>query len=331
MAPSGRDLQWVVLSTPAEYMHVMHYELLSRQDVHYIADIEVQQDRLFRRVLAKAAKPVAPLKVTWFRGARHPLDLGLDIPYDSPVIFLVYEYNPLAQEPHFLRYLRGVYPNSRLVHIYTNTVDHHGPQRLDFARRWYDLVVSFDATDAKQYGLAYHPTVYSKMPVLEPGGDSSDVFFVGVNKGRSALLRAVFERLITNGFRCDFTILDVPPKERFYLDSINYHNRLAYSEVLERVQRTRVVLEVLKPGQVGPSLRANEALIYGKRLLSNSQAHILLSQYHEGLVSFFSDADSIDLDFIRMDDQFIRSSRDAESLLSPQRLLSFIQSALGAA
>lgn len=124
------------------------------------------------------------------------------------------------------------------------------------------------------------------------------MFFIGLNKGRLEKLLKVYEEVTKRKGICEFYINKVKRSNQKYADSIHYNERMTYLEVLESLQKTNCLIELLQEGQHGMTLRAFEAICYNKKLITNNKDVINLPFYDERYIQIINDIDDIDYDFI---------------------------------
>lgn len=132
-----------------------------------------------------------------------------------------------------------------------------------------DEVYHFDYLEAKELGLRHNSSFYSKnmhMPDVEV---TSDLFFGATDNGRkdqAESYKKEFERLglITNYFILPSRGNDQP-------------NYLSYAEYLELTAHSRGILELLRAGQKGVTLRTFESIYFEKKLVTRNEA---ITSYH---------------------------------------------------
>lgn len=249
-----------------------------------------------------------PFKHIWNRAFMSRLFMkGIPISEDEDVYFIFCEGVAIAYSENCLRYFRDKYRYGKLIHYFRNPIA--GPH-LELLKKWgkvrhlYDASITFNKSDAGKYNLLF--TDY--WPCLLPDKNyqpenASDVFFIGQAKDRLAKILAVYERLTSRGFKCDFWITGVSEDKQKYSDTIHYKTKsictwISYSEILQRVKNTKCVLELLPFGQNYSSLRPLEALWYHKKLLTTNQNAPSEWYYNPEIVQVFSEASDINTDFI---------------------------------
>ena len=135
-------------------------------------------------------------------------------------------------------------------------------------------VATFDRHDADMLGARLMPQVYRRTAMdTDISQKGKGAFFVGQLKGRGALLTRLEKMLAAEGMECDFYISkfygskeEVPENLRQYCHS----ELMPYAENLRRTAQAACVLDLVQKGQKGVTLRALEALFYGRKLITNN-------------------------------------------------------------
>lgn len=142
---------------------------------------------------------------------------------------------------------------------------------------------SFSKADCKRYRMLYNSTYYFKeldtyIDDFQNDGSSdsiefqketdTDIFFVGVDKGRYGKLMAFKSMAEKVGLKTDFRIVRDANSDAFG----EYSSRLNYEEIVNLTKKSRAILEVLQEGQTGMSLRTMEAIFFGKKLITDNVA-----------------------------------------------------------
>ena len=226
---------------------------------------------------------------------------------DEEIYFIFYEEAMPAYSRNYLKHLRQKYKSCKLVFCFTNpAVDMHSY----LIKKWkdikdlYDLGITFNKSDADRLKILFCDYWPCLLPELDFEPDkSSDIFFVGQAKDRLQKILKVYEHCRALGLKCDFYVTGVPREEMQYPDDINYNELvtyrwLTYEEILQHVINTKCVLEILPFDQHYSSLRVNEALWYGKKLLTTNRHAEYEWFYNPERVKIFSDVSEISADFI---------------------------------
>ncbi|MBP5606769.1 MAG: hypothetical protein J6X66_00675, partial [Lachnospiraceae bacterium] len=78
-----------------------------------------------------------------------------------------------------------------------------------------------------------------------------------------------------------------------------YDKELTYEQILKRTLASKVILDVVRPDSCGVSLRYYEAVVYGKKLISNNPEIRNMRFYDPGSMLLIKDPEDIDPDFIK--------------------------------
>lgn len=209
-----------------------------------------------------------PFKEIWFSSFAKYLNLE----DDEDLIFLIYDWNKLSNNRKFLSFLRRKYKGCKLVYIFTNIVKISGANInhfVDSLKEYYDLVNTYDMADAKKYGFNYLPNMYSRLiEIGKPQNDS--VFFVGAAKDRLSFIHSAYKRIHELGFSTDFYVSGVRTDEMQYVDGIKYNIRLSYPNVVDHVNMSSCVLDIIQGDSEGYTLKVCEAIYYNKILISTN-------------------------------------------------------------
>ena len=175
----------------------------------------------------------------------------------------------------------------------------------------YEAIITFNEKDALTHGLLLCEHQPYRLPIYKSENlATSDVFFIGSDKGRLPKLISIYEKLSMAGLKCDFYIIGVPEDKQLYKDAIAYNKKISYEEVLQHVYATKCVLEVLQGNETYISIRTLEALQYHKKLLTENKKIKSYNFYDPQLIQVFSESGDIDISFIKKDIGDIKSSTD---------------------
>ena len=209
-----------------------------------------------------------PLRVKAFQQYIQHLN---SISKEDEVFFIFVRHEPwFFGEDGFLHFLRKQFPKSKLVYLLINVNRYLGINFDEFCP-CFDRVLTIDEGDAEKYGLELHPFFYSPIEQDDESIAESDCFYVGNAKGRLEEILEAYELLSSNGLRCDFHIVGVPEDQQRYKECISFNKPLDYDEVVFRTKKTKMLLEIMQEGQTSGTLREHEAVVYGKKLLTNNQ------------------------------------------------------------
>ena len=191
-----------------------------------------------------------------------------------------------------LHAIRKLAPNSELVFWLWNI------PKYDIAKhkKIVDQICCFDQSFASANSIHYvhqfHFPELLKKYIAEQ--DRGSLFFVGTNKNRGSIINSIAQFCHDTGIDYDFNIYS--PRDdnnQDVFEKIKIINEfMPYEEVLKRSGSAKAIVEIVKPGQRGLTLRSLEALYLGKKLITNNIAIKSYSVFDENNVFVISD-DSI--------------------------------------
>ena len=192
---------------------------------------------------------------------------------------------------------------------------------IDLIRSKADIVISFDPGDASKYGLLNHVIPYSDQE-FKKNEEVYDVTFVGAAKDRLNELLAIHKHLISKGIKSHFHIINAPIEDQESIEGVVYTGFISYIDNLEILSQSRCIIEIVQKEGTGNTIRVGEAIIMGKKILTNNPHIVTNGIYEESNMSVFSSCEDIDIDFIKEKGEIFYSKK---SLMYPKNLLFFIE------
>lgn len=166
-------------------------------------------------------------------------------------------------------YIKKVNPACQVYLFCWNKVDrvHSGYKNFRFPEK----IFSTDPGDCRMYGFRYNHMFYPGVE-KQPEGESNRLFFVGADKGRADYLSTIAGFMKNCGVVCDIRILRNKKRgENPSKADVTFMSRpMAYSEYLENLKRSGILLEIVQPGQTAISMRTVEAMFFSKKLITNN-------------------------------------------------------------
>lgn len=168
-----------------------------------------------------------------------------------------------------------------------------------------DQVYSFDSHDVERFGFQpLPPNYYSAREVIADDEPLLDCYFVGGLKGgRGGLLMRIFDHLQENAVavRFDCKVSEGELAELGTRPGLHTFERgwIAYETILERSAGSRCLLEILQENQRSQTVRYFEAITLNRLLITNNPKVRDLPYFDPEYVRVISDADDIDLDWVR--------------------------------
>lgn len=150
-----------------------------------------------------------------------------------------------------------------------------GPNKnyLDEISNVFDKIYSFDQGDCNIYNLNYLP------PFLSFTSDQYDIksltratnkvcYYVGAHDNyREEKIKEIYNLIKNYGYDIDFNLIS---KDEIVLPPYCKNKKIDYFENLSKTQHAEVLVEINRPGQIGLTLRALEALFYNKKLITTN-------------------------------------------------------------
>lgn len=225
----------------------------------------------------------------------------------SEITYLIFTYGTDIQRlcfPRLLKKIKQKYgDNVKLVLMLFDSIDSplkkQGWDKILDIRKYFDIVTTFDKEDAKKYDMIHFNDPYAKRDIVEDKKlKHSDVFFVGSDKGRGEILNKIANRMQKEGISFDFRVIGLQKKYEIG-GLIRQNTYLTYDNTIKCILASDCLLEVLCEGQHSASLRYYEAVVYGKKLLTNNPEVKKLKYYNPKFIQYFDNVDSIDMDWIK--------------------------------
>lgn len=241
---------------------------------------------------------------------------------DKPICFLFFPRLRWLQNG-IIEYLRKKYPDCKVGLYFGDLVQHAYPNGIEELKKKVDICLSFDHSDAQKYGMYYYPLPYSCYDI--PADDTiaeSDVYFVGKAKDRLDRILSAYEKFRDAGLKCEFYITGVDPEKQKYVDEIHYCGQMAYIENLKHVRATKALLEIMQQGGHGYTLRACEAIMYDKKMITDNPEIKDAPFYSPERISVFKDENDIEVDFVLKEP--VKADYQYKEQLSPVKMLEFI-------
>ncbi|HGS5279607.1 TPA: hypothetical protein ACMDW2_001510 [Vibrio parahaemolyticus] len=145
---------------------------------------------------------------------------------------------------------------------------------------------SFDPKDCEKYSFYYYPQYTSGFSYILNNEFSSEFecSFIGINKGRGKLIRDVCGCFPDR----KHNILLIEPQGS-WLDKlkIRKNHNLSYLDYLHFQLSGKYVLDIVQKGQSGDSMRFIEAMVAGKKVITNNKNIINHPLYSPNNVLYF--------------------------------------------
>lgn len=184
--------------------------------------------------------------------------------------------------------------------------------RLSWYKKKLDLIITTDRKDSEKYNIAFFPLFYSNNSLNKFREVKYDIFFVGRDKGRKKLVKGIKSEAEKNGLTTYFRLREG------ISGTTGRGSWISYEDILDSIDQSNCLLEILQENQSGISLRTMEAVIFNKKLLTNNKDIIHYSFYDKRFIQVFSEIKDIDINFIK---ERINVSYNYHGEYSPKQFL----------
>ena len=142
---------------------------------------------------------------------------------------------------------------------------------------------------------------YSKHSIKSIHNPQYDLYYIGRSTlDRNDLFTSIYNKLISENCNLDFFIK--PRKEEeIRLPEVKYlkNGMRSYNDILEDLQNSKCILEIMRENQTGPSLRYFEAVCYNKKLLTTNPEIVNFPYYDNRFMKIFSNPEDIDIEWLK--------------------------------
>lgn len=285
---------------PNEYNAICTRDLESLQNVKVVQVPLQHAPKLIRTIynIHNDARINRRIKLP-FKGAWFPYYFLDDFSDEKPYCFV---FASTSYSFEYIDFLRKKYPGCKIVKIHRDLlkITHANPQYSEEnMNRVFDLRLTIDREEAKQYGLCHFDEIESKIDVaIDTNYPLADVFFAGKAKDRLPKLIEAYDLFVSFGLKCDFFITHVRPEEQIKRDGITYSNKyMPYLEMLYKSVNARFMFDINQAGAVGYTSRFLEAVMYNKRFITDNKAVKDTDFYKTGDILCFEKVSDIEKSF----------------------------------
>ena len=146
-----------------------------------------------------------------------------------------------------------------------------------------DEIYHFDFLEAKELGLKHNSSFYSKHMDFSSSEPKTDLFFGATNNGRKERAEKYKQEFTKRGVTTNYFILPLRGNEQ--------PGYLTYEEYLKKTGESRGILELLREGQQGVTLRTFESMYFQKKLVTDNQAIAHYQFYHSENIFLLQERD----------------------------------------
>jgi hypothetical protein len=225
----------------------------------------------------------------------------------------------------FLRDIKNRHPLCKLILLVMDSMHAHS-MHMKYARtkitefQW-DLVLSFDKEDCKEYGFSYlGGKFYSRRTDIARSCHISDLYYIGYDVGgRTDTLIHMYDFMKKNGVICHFNVVG---KSHLKSKGIVFAKKIIpYHNIISDLQGTNCILEILQEGQTAQTVRYYEAVCYNKKLLTNNPNLESLPFYDPRYMKYFKDFNDVNTQWVKRREHIDYSYEDEFSPLHLKDIL----------
>lgn len=164
------------------------------------------------------------------------------------------------------KYINKQNPNAKVIAWYWNRVYQNTKPALQKGRyeAW-----SFDPDDCARYDFQFNHQYYFKSMILPSKEIEWDVYFCGKDTDREDEIVKIYNYCKQMDIASKFQVVN--PKSDQIPISIT-SKWIDYDEIRQNIAKSNAILEVLRDGQSGPTLRMMEAIFFQKKLITNNSS-----------------------------------------------------------
>lgn len=225
---------------------------------------------------------------------------------ENSVLIFVNSMFASFYDSYMVKMLKSRYPRLKMVLYMVDPM--HGFSKEDNLKviSMMDKVYSAHRNDCKKYGFTYYPLPYSSPDIL-CGGEgktdnsrtrTTDLYYLGSGIDRTEQLDRIAKECVIRQIHTSFHVVS-GQKQPIISDAISFHQQTIPYEQNERwIRNSNCLLEIMHDGFHGPTQRYMEAVVFGKRLLTNNISVTELDFYNPKYMRIFHSWQDIDYDFI---------------------------------
>lgn len=297
------------LTSQNSCLDVMMSDLIKLPNCHKITEL---QDQNWVRVLLKKQKvqKLTKGKLNCILKNHYELDRALkEACVKNNTVYVVFLNTSLINARYpasLLEQYRKQYGNVKYILFFIDTAER--PICNDAVRLLksgvMDAVYSFDRKDSEQYGMKHWHSPYSKILFDDQEKEYALYLCCSVGFRRNEILQ-VAEACAVNGVERYFHLrcsdLQTAALLRDIDNGIKIYDDiwLPYEQVLRESLAANCILEIVRPEQLGLTLRAYEAVCYNRKLLTNNKAILDFEFYNPRFMQYFEKVEDIDWDWVK--------------------------------
>ncbi|MGL4865413.1 MAG: hypothetical protein ACRC3I_04195 [Cetobacterium sp.] len=175
---------------------------------------------------------------------------------------------------NIIDFLKKKYPEARIIFWFWNPIK---DESIILNLKSKEIEIwSFDLNDCKKYNLKINTQFYFETYLDSPSlkFQKEKIYFIGSDKGRIIKIKKFLEEIKKIGKNIDLKIQvlkDNKTKNCVALDVEVLALPIPYSKIIQDIEESTILLEICQDNQTGLTLRALEALMFNKKLITNNK------------------------------------------------------------
>lgn len=237
-------------------------------------------------------------------GYKKQLDKLNFVAQDENVIFLIMARIYEKFGDSLTEYLRNAFPRCKLYCYLADIISSFNVSIEKF-KACFDRVYTFDYKEAEKFSISFCQEPFEYVDVEDnPNIEECDISFIGKAKDRYDYLINLYEYFKKKNLNIKFFIYGVESDKQKYKDEIIYNYYMPFKELLQRVKKSKTILEIIQGEGSSPTTRYQEAMLYGKNLLTDCIGFDGIHYHLDNNIQIIKDFEKIDIDFIRSHHSF---------------------------
>lgn len=244
-----------------------------------------------------------PRKNRWYYRALKKMYFKEDLP-----LCFIWHYNYYKEIKNgMFDYLKKLYPDAKHVFVFSDPT-YMNKEIIEELKKIMDVVSVFDPCIAEQYGIRCFPNVYP----MEKCGNidfTYDLCFIGADRGRESEIIRIAKACKENGVRALFVVhvkgYDKRALKNELQNDLNVkyiRSKIPYEETVEIIKKAKCILELKMEPFHTCSLRIQEAVVLGKKLLTNNPNVDRMPCCKDSeWIQYYSEPEDINWEFIKND------------------------------
>ena len=285
--------KWGLTESKRDYSYVIMQEAIKNRMVRLYTGPHFLRNPKIASIHAKLCKTYPYLAKLNYR-----FYLPKEIYKKETNIFLFNEWHPCLVNLEFFPWLKKRFGCKTVLILRNMIVNKKYPMvngvDLHKLKEIFDLIVTNEIKDAKEYDLFFLPnpfsSIYDKKVKIE-----YDICFVGKNKGRERMLMEIAKKANENNAIWNFKIVEKARR----ISVLEYTDYQPYTEIIKQDMQSNCILEIIQPGQSSYTLRFQEAICLGKKLLTNNKEVKNEKYYDPKYIQVFERPEEINWDFVK--------------------------------